>query len=49
MFDPKTEQFEYHDLPGGGEMMDVSGARVGQQAWRRAAPVAGRMASIKST
>jgi len=42
VFDPKTEQFEYHDPPGGGEMIDVSGARVDGKAWRAvAAPVAG--------
>lgn len=42
VFDPKTEQFEYHDPPGGGEMIDVSGARVDGKAWRaEAAPVAG--------
>ena len=42
MFDPKTEQFEYHDPPGGGEMIDVSGARVDGKAWRAVAgPVAG--------
>ncbi|HET7607089.1 MAG TPA: carboxypeptidase regulatory-like domain-containing protein [Gammaproteobacteria bacterium] len=42
VFDPKTEQFEYHDPPGGGEMIDVSGARVDGKAWRSvAAPVAG--------
>ncbi len=28
---PKTEQFEFHDPPGGGEMIDVSGAHVGRQ------------------
>jgi streptogramin lyase len=42
VFDPKTEQFEYHDPPGGGEMIDVSGARVDGKAWRAVAgPVAG--------
>jgi streptogramin lyase len=42
VFDPKTEQFEFHDPPGGGEMIDVSGARVDGKAWRAAAaPVAG--------
>jgi len=42
VFDPKTEQFEYHDPPGGGEMIDVSGAHVDGNAWRAvAAPVAG--------
>jgi streptogramin lyase len=42
VFDPKTEQFEFHDPPGGGEMIDVSGAHVDGKAWRAAAaPVAG--------
>ncbi|HET7134211.1 MAG TPA: carboxypeptidase regulatory-like domain-containing protein [Gammaproteobacteria bacterium] len=42
VFDPKTEQFEFHMPPGGGEMIDVSGARVDGKAWRAsAAPVAG--------
>ena len=42
VFDPKTEQFEFHDPPGGGEMIDVSGARVDGNAWRAVAgPVAG--------
>jgi streptogramin lyase len=42
VFDPKTEQFEYHDPPGGGEMIDVSGSRVDGKAWRAVAgPVAG--------
>jgi virginiamycin B lyase len=42
VFDPKTEQFEFHDPPGGGEMIDVSGARVDNKAWRAVAgPVAG--------
>jgi streptogramin lyase len=42
VFDPKTEQFEYHDPPGGGEMIDVSRAHVDGNAWRAvAAPVAG--------
>jgi streptogramin lyase len=42
VFDPKTEQFEFHTPPGGGEMIDVSGARVDGKAWRAsAAPVAG--------
>ena len=42
VFDPKTEQFEFHDPPGGGEMIDVSGARVDGKAWRAVAgPVAG--------
>jgi virginiamycin B lyase len=34
VFDPKTEQFKFLDLPGGGEMMDVSGSHVDNQAWR---------------
>jgi streptogramin lyase len=42
VFDPKTEQFEFHDPPGGGEMIDVSGAEVDGNAWRAVAgPVAG--------
>jgi len=42
VFDPKTEQFEYHDPPADGEMIDVSGARVDGKAWRAVAgPVAG--------
>ncbi len=42
VFDPKTEQFEFHDPPGGGEMIDVSGAHVDGNAWRAVAgPVAG--------
>ena len=42
VFDPETEQFEYHDPPGGGEMIDVSRAHVDGNAWRAvAAPVAG--------
>lgn len=42
VFDPQTEQFEYHDPPGGGEMIDVSHAHVDGNAWRAvAAPVAG--------
>jgi streptogramin lyase len=42
VFDPKTEQFVYHDPPGGGEMIDVSGAHVDGNAWRAVAgPVAG--------
>jgi streptogramin lyase len=34
VFDPKTEQFRFLDLPGGGEMMDVSGSAADNQAWR---------------
>jgi streptogramin lyase len=42
VFDPKTEQFEFHAPPGGGEMVDVSGSRVDGKAWRaEAAPIAG--------
>jgi streptogramin lyase len=42
VFDPKTEQFEFHDPPAGGEMIDVSGAHVDGNAWRAVAgPVAG--------
>jgi streptogramin lyase len=42
VFDPATEQFEFHDPPGGGEMIDVSAARVDGQAWRAvAAPLGG--------
>ena len=42
VFDPATEQFEFHEPPGGGEMIDVSGATVDGQAWRaEASPVGG--------
>ena len=42
IFDPATEQFEFHDPPGGGEMIDVSGSHVDGQAWRAVAgPVNG--------
>jgi virginiamycin B lyase len=42
VFDPKTEQFEFRDPPGGGEMIDVSGAHIDGNAWRAVAgPVAG--------
>jgi streptogramin lyase len=42
VFDPATEQFEFHDPPGGGEMIDVSASRVDGYGWRaEAAPVAG--------
>jgi streptogramin lyase len=34
VFDPTTEKFEFHDPPGGGEMMDVSAAHVDGYAWR---------------
>jgi virginiamycin B lyase len=42
VFDPSTEQFEFQEPPGGGEMIDVSGAHVDGKVWRaEAAPVAG--------
>jgi streptogramin lyase len=42
IFDPATEQFEFHDPPGDGEMIDVSGAHVDGKAWRAsAAPING--------
>lgn len=42
VFDPATEKFEFHDPPGGGEMIDVSSSRVDGKAWRAVAgPVAG--------
>ncbi len=42
VFDPSTEQFEFHEPPGGGEMIDVSHAQVDGNAWRAVAgPVAG--------
>ena len=28
VFDPSTEKFEFHDPPGGGEMIDVSASQV---------------------
>ena len=34
VFDPKTEQFRFLDLPGGGEMMDVAGSGVDNHGWR---------------
>jgi streptogramin lyase len=34
VFDPATETFTYPDVPGGGEMMDVSGSRVDGHGWR---------------
>ena len=34
VFDPSTEKFEFHDPPGGGEMIDVSAAHVDGYAWR---------------
>jgi streptogramin lyase len=42
VFDPATEQFEFHEPPGGGEMVDVAHSRVDNKAWRaEAAPIAG--------
>ena len=42
IFDPATEEFEFHEPPGGGEMIDVSGSDVDGKAWRATAvPVAG--------
>jgi streptogramin lyase len=42
VFDPATEQFEFHEPPGGGEMIDVSGASADGKAWRaEASPVGG--------
>lgn len=42
VFDPQTEQFEFHEPPGGGEMIDVSHSHVDGNAWRAVAgPVAG--------
>jgi streptogramin lyase len=34
VFDPKTEQFRFLDVPGGGEMMDVSGSAIDNHGWR---------------
>jgi len=34
VFDPSTEKFEFHDPPGGGEMMDVSASGVDGHGWR---------------
>ena len=34
VFDPSTEKFEFHDPPGGGEMIDVSASQVDGYAWR---------------
>jgi virginiamycin B lyase len=34
VFDPKTETFRFLDLPGGGEMMDVSGSHADGYGWR---------------
>ena len=42
VFDPATEQFEFHEPPGDGEMIDVSGAHIDGKAWRAsAAPING--------
>jgi streptogramin lyase len=37
VFDPSTEKFEYHDPPGGGEMIDVNNSKVDGYAWRSGA------------
>jgi streptogramin lyase len=34
VFDPRTESFIYPDVPGGGEMMDVSASHVDGYGWR---------------
>ena len=34
VFDPSTEKFEFHDPPGGGEMLDVSASQVDGNGWR---------------
>jgi virginiamycin B lyase len=34
VFDPATEKFEFHDPPGGGEMIDVSASGVDGFGWR---------------
>jgi streptogramin lyase len=34
IFDPSTEKFAYSDVPGGGEMMDVSNSGVDNHGWR---------------
>jgi streptogramin lyase len=36
VFDPSTEKFEFHNPPGGGEMIDVSASHVDGFAWRAA-------------
>ncbi len=42
VFDPKTEQFEFHNPPGGGEMVDLAHSSVDGKAWRAdASPAAG--------
>jgi streptogramin lyase len=50
VFDPATEQFEFHEPPGGGEMIDVSAAHVDGKAWRAdASPVGGGVHQIDLT
>jgi streptogramin lyase len=34
VFDPATEKFTFSDVPGGGEMMDVSNSAVDNHGWR---------------
>jgi virginiamycin B lyase len=34
VFDPSTEKFTFSDVPGGGEMMDVSNSAVDNHGWR---------------
>jgi len=34
VFDPATETFTYPEVPGGGEMMDVSGSHADNFGWR---------------
>jgi len=34
VFDPATETFTYPEVPGGGEMMDVSGSHADGSGWR---------------
>jgi len=34
VFDPSTEKFTYSNVPGGGEMMDVTNSAVDNQGWR---------------
>jgi virginiamycin B lyase len=42
IFDPATETFEFHEPPGGGEMVEVTSAQVDGFAWRASAsPVNG--------
>jgi virginiamycin B lyase len=43
VFDPSTEKFEFHDPPGGGEMIDVSASHVDGYAWRAGGPGAYRI------